>query len=69
MQAAFGVRMFTPGDVSLRTGMPVKTVLAAIRRGELGALRANRQVIRISEGDLARWLDLLRARAQRVQLK
>lgn len=69
MQAAFGVRVFTPGEVALRTGFSVRTVLGAIRRGELGALRANRQVIRVPEADLGRWLDLLRARAQRVRLK
>lgn len=69
MQAAFGVRVFTIGEVGLRTGFPCATIRRAISRGELGALKANARTIRIPEGDLVRWLDLIRSRAQTVQLR
>jgi excisionase family DNA binding protein len=69
MPSPYGVQVFTPGQVSLRTGLPMKTILRAIHDGELGAIQANKRVIRVPEGDLARWLELLRARAQRLRLK
>jgi excisionase family DNA binding protein len=69
MQSAFGARLFSPGEVAGRVGISKKTVLRAIASGELGGLRFNRAVIRVPEADLGRWLDLLRARAQRLRLK
>jgi hypothetical protein len=53
----------------MRTGLPMPTIRGAIRCGELGALQANARTIRIPEPDLVRWLDLLRGRAQRMQLR
>jgi excisionase family DNA binding protein len=63
------VRAFTVAEVAMRTGLPMPTIRGAIRCGELGALQANARTIRIPEPDLVRWLDLLRGRAQRMQLR
>jgi len=57
---------FTIGEVAGRTGFSKATVRSAIHSGELGALQVNRRVIRVPEPDLARWLERLRARAQRM---
>ena len=61
---AFRGKTYSPGEVAQRCGLPTRTVLAAIRSGELGAWQINRRVLRIPEADLSRWLDLLRERAR-----
>ena len=48
-------KTFSPGEVAAVLGIPVKTVMAAIRRGDLEAARYNQRVIVIDRDALARF--------------
>jgi len=50
---------FTPVEVASRYNVPTKTVLRAIKTGELQALRFNSRVIRINENSVIMWHDSL----------
>ena len=47
--------VFTPGEVAERHGIPTRTVLEAIRRGDLPAFRYNARVIRVHRDALEKW--------------
>ena len=60
-------RIFSPGEVAQRYAVSTKTVLLAIRRRELSAFQVNARVFRISETQVARWADIMLARAAGVK--
>ena len=48
-------RTYRPGEAAAVCGVPVRTVLRAISRAELGAIRYNARVICITHADLLAW--------------
>ena len=49
------VQTYAPQQVSDLLGLPKSTILAAIDRGELPAIKFNRRVFRITATDAAIW--------------
>lgn len=49
------VTTYSPQQVSALLGLPKSTVLSAIERGELPAIRWNARVYRITATDAAAW--------------
>lgn len=52
------ITTYSPQQVSDLLGVPKSTVLAAIDKGELPAIRWNRRVFRITATDAALWFAL-----------
>lgn len=46
---------YSPGECAVACGIPRRTVLRAIRAGELPALRFNARVVRVTRRDLLAW--------------
>lgn len=55
---------FSPGEVALLCGVSTKTVLRAIKRGDLVAMRFGPRTHRITRRDLNSWVELSKGRAR-----
>lgn len=49
------IQTYSPAQVSDLLGLPKSTILAAIDRGELPAIKFNRRVFRVTATDAAIW--------------
>lgn len=48
-------KTYSPGECAVTCGVPTRTILTAIRKGELPAVRFNARVLRIARSDLLAW--------------